>query len=68
MNKTIVHHERETSLEVADQKGIATVSTIKLGVDVHSRTLVVVAQYDHAVPKAPQRFEPPRSCRGSSGW
>jgi transposase len=58
MNKTIVHHERETSLEVADQKGIATVSTIKLGVDVHSRTLVVVAQYDHAVPKAPQRFEP----------
>src|SRR5436190_24244954 len=58
MIKTIVHHEREAPLEVADQKRTASVSTIKLGVDIHSRVYVGVAQYDHAVPKPPQRFEP----------
>jgi transposase len=58
MNKPIVHHERATSLEVAGQKSSASRFTIKLGVDVHSRWYVVVAQYDHALPKAPQRFDP----------
>ena len=58
MNKTIVHHERVTSLEAADKKNNSSRSAIKLGVDVHSRLYVVVAQYDHALPKPPQRFEP----------
>ena len=33
-------------------------STIKLGVDIHSRLYVVAAQYDHAALKPPRRFAP----------
>jgi len=32
------------------------VSTIKMGLDVHQASVVVVAQWDHATPKPPQRF------------
>lgn len=33
-------------------------STIKLGIDVHKFCYVVVAQWEHATPKPPQRFKP----------
>ena len=33
-----------------------TVSTIKMGLDVHQASVVVVAQWDHATPKPPQRL------------
>jgi hypothetical protein len=58
MSKTIVHHERAASLEVAGQQATARGSRIKLGLDIHSRVDVVVAQFDHTLPKRPQRFEP----------
>jgi transposase len=58
MNKTIVHHERATSLEDARTEVKAQSGVIKLGLDIHARVYVVVAQYDHALPKPPQRFTP----------
>jgi transposase len=58
MNKTIVHHERATSLEAASQQSKAQPSVIKLGLDLHARLYVVVAQYDHALPRPAQRFTP----------
>jgi transposase len=58
MNKTIVHHERATSLEVTVNKVVLSGSVIKLGLDIHSKLYVVVAQYDHALPKPARRLEP----------
>jgi Transposase IS116/IS110/IS902 family len=45
MNRTIVHHEGATSLKAASHYINNCASTIKLGVDVHARLYVVVAQY-----------------------
>jgi transposase len=58
MNKTIVHHERATSLEVTVKKVEPFSSVIKLGLDIHSQLYVVVAQYDHALPKPARRLSP----------
>jgi transposase len=58
MNKTIVHHERATSLEVTGNKVELAGSVIKLGLDIHSEVYVAVAQYDHALPKAARRMAP----------
>jgi transposase len=58
MNKTIVHHERATSLEVTVNRVELANSVIKLGVDIHSQVYVVVAQYDHLLPKPPRRMAP----------
>jgi len=58
MNKTIVHHERATSLEVTVKKVEVSNSVIKLGLDIHFQVYVAVAQYDHTLPKAPRRMEP----------
>jgi transposase len=33
-------------------------SLLKIGLDIHREKLVVVAQYDHATPRPPQRFAP----------
>ena len=32
--------------------------TVKLGLDIHQKLYVVVAQYDHATPRPPRRFAP----------
>jgi transposase len=58
MNKTIVHHEGAAALTVAIDKVKLSSSVIKLGLDIHSRLYVVVAQYDHALPKPARRFAP----------
>ncbi len=59
MTKTIVHHERATSLEVTVNAIELSNSVIKLGLDIHSKLYVVVAQYDHALPKPARRLSPP---------
>jgi transposase len=58
MNKTIVHHEGATALTAAIRKVGFSSSVIKLGLDIHSKLYVVVAQYDGLLPKAPRRFAP----------
>src|SRR4029453_3216196 len=58
MIKTIVHPEGVASLKVTGHNVKLSGSVIKLGLDIHSRLYVVVAQYDHLLPKAPRRFAP----------
>ena len=58
MNKTIVHQEGAAALTVAGQQIASAPATIKLGLDIHARLYVVVAQYDHALPKPPRRLAP----------
>jgi hypothetical protein len=58
MYNTIVHHEGATALTAAVTKVGFSGSVIKLGLDIHSRLYVVVAQYDGLLPKAPQEFVP----------
>lgn len=59
MQNTIVHDEGATSLEGAVGKVKLSRPVIKLGLDIHARIYVVVAQHDHLLPKAPRRFSPP---------
>jgi transposase len=58
MKNTIVHDEGATSLEGAVGKVKLCGSMIKLGLDVHARVYVAVAQYDHLLPKAARRLKP----------
>jgi transposase len=58
MYNTIVHHEGAPALTGAVHKVGFSGSVIKLGLDIHSRLYVVVAQYDRLLPKAPRRFAP----------
>jgi transposase len=58
MQNTIVHDEGAASLEDAGRKIKRSRATIKIGLDVHARVYVAVAQYDHLLPKAPRRFSP----------
>ena len=58
MYQTIVHHEGATALTGAITKVGFSGSVIKLGLDIHSRLYVIVAQYDGLLPKAPRRFAP----------
>jgi hypothetical protein len=51
MKNTIVHHEGAASLEIAVKKVKLCGSLIKIGLDVHARLYVAVAQYDHLLPK-----------------
>ena len=59
MEKQLEHLEG-AALEAVRAKLKATQGpcVIKLGVDVHSAQSVVVAQWDHATPRAAQRFLP----------
>jgi transposase len=59
MKNTIVHHEGAASLEVAVKRIKLNSSIIKIGLDVHARLYVAVAQYDHLLPKPARRFAPP---------
>ena len=58
MKNTIVHHEGTTSLEGVVGKVKLSSSLIKLGLDIHLKQYVVVAQYDQLLPKAARRFWP----------
>jgi transposase len=58
MNNTIVHHEGTASLEVGVQKVKLPGSIIKIGLDVHARIYVAVAQYDQLLPKPARRLAP----------
>jgi len=58
MNNTIIHHEGAASLEVVVSRIKPGGAVIKIGLDVHARIYVAVAQYDHLLPKAARRFAP----------
>jgi len=58
MKNTIVHHEGATSLEDAVGKVKLSGLIIKIGLDVHARLYVAVAQYDHLLPKPARRMRP----------
>jgi transposase len=58
MQKTIAYHNGAAAPAAASHQSSAAVHTIKLGLDIHQQSFVVVAQHDHATPKPPQRFAP----------
>ena len=58
MQNTIVHDEGAASLKVAGTKVKLSRSIIKIGLDVHARIFVAVAQYDHLLPKSARRLAP----------
>jgi transposase len=58
MKNTIVHDEGAASLEDAVQRIKLSGSMIKIGLDVHARLYVAVAQYDHLLPKPARRLAP----------
>ena len=58
MQNTIVHHEGAASLEAAVNKIRRSSSIIKIGLDVHARIYVAVAQYDQLLPKPARRLGP----------
>jgi transposase len=58
MKNTIVHHEGTASLKVAVNKIKLSGSIIKIGLDVHVRLYVAVAQYDQLLPKPARRLAP----------
>ena len=58
MKNTIVHHEGAASLEAVASKVKPKGAQIKIGLDMHARVYVAVAQYDHLLPKAARRLRP----------
>ena len=58
MQNTIVHYEGTASLEAVATKVKPTGAVIKIGLDVHARLYVAVAQYDPLLPKAARRLRP----------
>jgi transposase len=58
MKNTIVHDEGAASLEDAVKRIKLSGSVIKIGLDVHARLYVAVAQYDHLLPKPARRLAP----------
>jgi hypothetical protein len=58
MQNTIVHYEGTASLEAAATKVKPSGARIKIGLDMHTRLYVAVAQYDHLLPKAARRLGP----------
>jgi hypothetical protein len=65
MQNTIVHHEGAVSLEAVVTKVKPSGALIKIGLDVHTRVYVAVAQYDHLLPKAARRLRLKQSSRGT---
>ena len=66
MKNTIVHHEGAASLEDAVGKVKLSGSIIKIGLDVHARLYVAVAQYDQLLPKPARRLAPWSFCPRSN--
>jgi transposase len=58
MKNTIVHYEGAASLEAVATKVKPSGTQIKIGLDVHARLYVAVAQYDHLLPKPARRLGP----------
>jgi transposase len=58
MTNTIVHYEGAASPEVARTKIQRCAAGIKIGLDVHARQYVAVAQYGHLLPKPARRLAP----------
>jgi transposase len=58
MQNTIVHYEGTASLEAVATKVKPAGAQIKIGLEVHARLYVAVAQYDHLLPKAARRLRP----------
>jgi transposase len=58
MITTNIHHEVGAALAVSGNQYQGTPGGIKLGVDVHQGSYVVVMQEDHATPQPAQRFAP----------
>ena len=58
MQNTIVQDEGAASLEAARTKVKLSGSIIKIGLDVHARLYVAVAQYDQLLPKPARRLAP----------
>lgn len=58
MKYTIVHDEGAASLEAAGTKIQLCPAVIKIGLDIHARLYVAVAQYDQLLPKPARRFAP----------
>ena len=58
MNTTNIHHEVEAALAVTGNTYQSAPAALKLGVDVHQGSYVVVAQEGHATPRPAQRFLP----------
>src|SRR5713101_6906367 len=58
MKNTIVHYEGAASLEAVTTRVKRSGARIKIGLDMHARLYVSVAQYDHLLPKAARRFGP----------
>src|SRR6266705_5698090 len=58
MKNTIVDDEGAASLEDAVKRIKLSGSMIKIGLDVHARLYVAVAQYDHLLPKPARRLAP----------
>ena len=70
MQNTIVHYEGAASLEAVATKVKLRGAEIKIGLDVHARLYVAVAQYDQLLPKAARRLRPGEfvSVGGSTAW
>jgi len=57
-HQTIVHHVGAGAPAVAGGQSSGGAAVIKLGLDIHAKTYVVVAQHDHAGLRPPRRFAP----------
>ena len=56
--QAIVHYEGAAALAVAGTQTKLQPAVIKLGLDIHTTSYVVVAQYDHAALRPPRRLGP----------
>ncbi len=58
IKQAIVHHEGAAAPAAAATQISLQPAVIKLGLDIHAKTYVVVAQHDHAALRPPRRFAP----------
>ena len=58
MKKYTVFRSVTAAPAAAKSKVKRSGSLLKIGLDIHRERFVVVAQYDHATPRPPQRFAP----------
>jgi hypothetical protein len=58
MKKYSVFHSVTAAPAATKSRVNKSGSLLKIGLDIHREKFVVVAQYDHATPRPPQRFAP----------
>jgi transposase len=56
----MIQHKVNTSEVRAEQVASTKIQTLKLGLDVHADSIVVVRILDHSAPQPAQRFTPPK--------